>query len=1183
MATIYSYNSNNRWCTYTLTMARSGSTVTITASGSINTSNTSGGDSSGTIYAQLRYGVSPAQTAANPAKNSTAAETYVTNYGTLISNAAGTAVNQGWTIKSVVSKGGVTNTYSSTKIVTGPTDSSSSPSNPYTFTITWTKTTNDAIDLSNVALFFFKSATSTTAPSNGSYAFIGKKVDLNANYSRYYTQDLHVEIGYTKCKAPTSVTSSVTIQKPGAPIVISWKGAEGGDSNAITGYTLYYRRGAAPTTETYDGKTEISSTVTEDSHTYSSFASNSYRGSTYYFKVVTKGAAGSSYYSTISSAQATCKVNSLPTLSSVSANKDTIARNSATSVKFTLTGAANDGTLSFRYATSNSTSSTTAITNGASLSVAAGTSNVTYYFWAYDGLEYSTSQSITLTRNTLPTAPTISTNKTIVKSSGDNVTFTLTATPGDTGQSVSYYYATSASGTKTAFTSGSTINVKATTTYYFWAWDGFDFSSSSNKTITLNTPPSYSNTSITGGTLYNSQILSSEQNKIFRLNDTASLTASTSTGGTLTYQWYYQMSDLSGDAVVGNTSATWNVISGATSYSYSTNNSTFKTRGKIYRLKCRITDQLTDYTDVIYVWRIVAPTPTIMMVGNTGSASSPSYVDNQSNSESFKDTLIFNVSYDSSLSGAISSSSISSGSITGNEVVYNETTHNIKFTTSGIQKDTSYTISFIMAGKTDAPLAEMSKTLSTAADPVGLTLEQTYSTNPFRPFSGGDNKYSFTLNGINQTNYNLNNNNAITQIVLKYGNNTKSIIFERDPSTSTGNYLILKFTQNQILDTNFIPETNWNANQTVTIDSITMNDIFGFSHTVNFSTNNSIEITFKEGLITNSTRIDSINGKTTSNTYYIYEGTNQLTYNLSYAAYNTNQQVSCEAYIYRSNSIINPMSISNWGNIYATTTFITGNTRTGNIVSENKNISFNVNPISNSQYLYFKMILKLNNISTEIIYSSTVIHFKGVKHIEPTAIITSTISGDNTIITLKSSNSGADPTNKMRQNNGYQVGLQFSETNTFNTDTIKYLKIENGIGSLTNGDNYQDILDPSGAPFEDEITLALFNTEESFGGNWERYYVRLIYRTFDPNGLEKTGWSSPITIFNMFPTVSYRPNRVGINTKRVDEFTSNIGSIVIGAMNENSKIFILKTGQTQATVDLTTGKIDGFILDGGTW
>ena len=35
MATIYAYSSNSIYCTYTLNAARSGSTVTITASGTI--------------------------------------------------------------------------------------------------------------------------------------------------------------------------------------------------------------------------------------------------------------------------------------------------------------------------------------------------------------------------------------------------------------------------------------------------------------------------------------------------------------------------------------------------------------------------------------------------------------------------------------------------------------------------------------------------------------------------------------------------------------------------------------------------------------------------------------------------------------------------------------------------------------------------------------------------------------------------------------------------------------------------------------------------------------------------------------------------------------------------------------------------------------------------------------------
>lgn len=1197
-ATIYSYNSNNRWCTYTLTMARDSndnSKVVITASGSINTSKTSGGDSGGTVYAQLRYGVSPAQTSTDPAKNSTAANTYVKDYGTLITSTEGTTIDKGWTIKSKVTKSGSTTTYDNATVLVNPVDGSSSPSNPYTFTITWTKTTNSAISLSNVALFFFKNATSTSTPSNGAYAFIGQKVDLNANYSRYYTQSLSVAVGYTACGAPTSVTTSVPLQKPSGSVVIKWSGATAGTSNTITGYQIYYGTSSNPTTLL----TTVSSTNNSGSYTYT-IPSGASRGATYYFRVKTMGSAGSGYYSGYSNNQPTCKINTLPTLSSCSANKSIIARNSDTSVTFTLSGAANDGTLSFRYATSNSTSNTTAITSGTSLSIAAGTSNVTYYFWAYDELEYSASQSITLTRNTVPTAPTVSATKTVVKSSGDNVTFTLSgSTAGDTGQTISYRYATSASGEKKSFTNGNALPVTNTITYYFWAYDGLDFSASSSKTITVNTPPTYSNTSMSGGTLQNSQLLSSAQNTIFRLNDTASLIASTSTGGTLTYQWYYQMSDLSGDAAIGNTSATWNVISGATSSSCSTNNNIFKIRGKIYRLICRITDSLGDYTDVKFVWRIVAPIPTIMMVGNAGSASSPSYVDNQSDSESFKDTLIFNVSYDDSLSGVISSSSISSGSITGNEVVYNETTHNIKFTTSNIQKNTSYTISFIMAGKTGAPPAEISKTLSTAADPVGLTLEQTYSTNPFKPFSGGSNKYSFNLNGVNQTNYNF-SNNAVTTIVLKYGNNTKSINFIQDSSTISGNYIILKFTQNQILDTNFIPETNWNTNQTITINSITMNDIFGFSHTINFTSNNSISVTFQEGIIQGQTSINGINGKTSPGTYYdIYEGKNNININLTCKAYNTEQEVTARLFIYRGNENTNIANIldTDWiayptsGN---STTFITGANRENYITSTTTTISYNVDPVTESKYIYFRLGLTLNGDTKYIIYNSSVTKHVSVEQIAPNNISLIDNSGNdktNLSLQISTANSGVYPISN-EAGITYKLSLQFCDEPTFTTG-VKYLNIENGIGSLTTTEIF--LYNANSVPtMPYSINFVASDAQGSGFKNWERYYVRIVYTTISssyvPNSntqhVSYIGYNNTIlTLYNLVPTIAYRKNRLGINTRYVDGTTGQTydqGDIIIGAMNNNSYLYIVQgDDMPHASINLTTGNLEGFKVNNG--
>lgn len=1181
-ATIYSYNSNNRYCTYTLSMARSGSTVTITASGSIYTKNTSGGDGSGSVYAQLRRNVSPAQTEDNPAKGSTAAKTKVTNYGTLLTQ-------DGWSINVSVTHAGSTITNTTGLVMTKPVDSSSSPRNPYNFTIKWTKTTNDAVSLSNVALFFSKNQTSITVGTYASYAFIGTEGDLSAHYARYHTDSLSVGVGFTAVGAPTSVTTSMSLQKPGANVVISWSGATAGTSNSINGYQVYGGTSSNPTTLL----ATVSSTSTSSSYTYT-IPSSATRGATYYFRVKTTGSAGSSYYSGYSSSQPTCKVNTLPTLSTCSADKSIIARNSTTSVNFTLTGAANDGTLSFRYSTSNSTSNTTAITSGTSLSIAAGTSNVTYYFWAYDGLEYSSVKSILLTRNTLPATPGVTTNVSIVKSSGDNVTFTLTGA----GSGEIYQYATSANGAKQTITSGTSLKVTATTTYYFWIWDGLDFGSSASKTITKNSPPTYANAELSGGQSYTSGSLTEEQNKLYKLNQTASLVGQTSTGGTLHYQWYYQMSDLSGDAVTGNTS-TWYTISGATSNSYSTDNNTFKVRGKIYRLMCRITDSLTDYKDVIFAWRIVAPTPTITMVGNTGSASSPGYVDDQSTSQSFKDTLIFRFNEDSSLNGALSSLSISSGQIETRDVIFNQTTrvYTVEFATSNIQKNTSYTISFTMNGRDGAPSATMSKTLKTAEDPSNLTLTQT-STNDFRPFSGGVNYYNFELNNINnQLNYKLNSGDAITAITLKYGNNSKTITeFNQSIGSSTANYITLGFTADKVLDTNFIPESNWNTNQTITISSITMNDIFNFSHTINFSSNNSIPVIFQEGIILNGTSINSVNEQTNSGTYYdIYEGENNINISLTCRAYNTNKTVTAQLFIYRGNenTDISKILDSSWIS-YPTSgsskTFTTGTNRENYIASTTTTISYNVDPVTESKYIYFRLGLTLNGNTKYIIYNNSTTKHVSVKQITPNNITLVDNSGNSKInlsLQISTANSGVYPIPN-EAGITYALGLQFCDEPTFTTD-VKYLNIEDGIGNLITTETflYNASTAPS-LPYNINFKTKDNDTEvigEGFD-NWERYYVRVIYITTNKSNKSYTGSNNTIlTLYNLIPTIAYRKNRLGINTRYVDGVigqTYDQGDIVIGAMNNDSYLYIVQgDDRPHASINLTTGELKGFVFDGG--
>lgn len=362
MPTIYSYSSNSIKCTYSLSLTRSGSTVKLTASGTIY-GNGSSKDSDGQLYAFVQYGVSPS--------NTSSATTYVSSYGTSIG--AGKL------------------------IVDSPLNSTTIPTSGKNFSVSWSWTNNNAVSLSNCSLFLSKSSSSPSSTTGSSYAFVGKKSsDINATYIRYYTQSLSVDAGYTACTAPTSVTANAKIVAYNTRVTISWSGATAGTNNAITKYRLYWREGSSPTTSSYTDYEDITSTSTSNSATVLLDYS---RGNTYYFKVQTIGTV-SGYNSGISSDYATCKINQLPSAPTVASNK-TVVPSSGGSVTFTLSATDPDSqTVSFYYSTS-ANGTKTKINNGGSISVSSAT---TYYFYSYDGLEYSSSsENITIEKNTKPT------------------------------------------------------------------------------------------------------------------------------------------------------------------------------------------------------------------------------------------------------------------------------------------------------------------------------------------------------------------------------------------------------------------------------------------------------------------------------------------------------------------------------------------------------------------------------------------------------------------------------------------------------------------------------------------------------------------------------------------------------------------------------------------------------------
>lgn len=232
-------------------------------------------------------------------------------------------------------------------------------------------------------------------------AYIDSGSNWEHNASAYETCTLNTNLAYSNCYAPTSVTASGLVA-PNGEVTVSWSGASGGTSNSINGYDIYWRitsEGSAPSTSTYTNKTSISSTSGSGSAKIN--VGNATRGHTVVFGVVTKGSAGSSYYSGITTG-GSVKINSKPTKPLGGTVSPTKIPASGGTITFNITpGNDSDGqTVGLKYATS-ATGSKTPCASSFSLQV---TGAGTYYFWSNDGLEDSDEYyQVSVSSNTKPT------------------------------------------------------------------------------------------------------------------------------------------------------------------------------------------------------------------------------------------------------------------------------------------------------------------------------------------------------------------------------------------------------------------------------------------------------------------------------------------------------------------------------------------------------------------------------------------------------------------------------------------------------------------------------------------------------------------------------------------------------------------------------------------------------------
>ena len=250
--------------------------------------------------------------------------------------------------------------------------------------------------------------------------------------------------GTTLSTNPTSVTAS-GVYKPGAAVTISWSGVTKGTNNTVAGYSLFYAastNGAAPTTGA--SSTFVSTSALSGSTTFT-IPTTATRGNKYAFGMRTKSGtavSGSSYPSGLKTG-GVVTVNTLPTKPTLSITAATISSGSSGQKVTATAGTDTDGqTYSVYYA--NGPSGTKTKGTSVTINPAVG-SALTYYFWTYDGLEYSTSASCTVTKAVQPSIAVTTSSLLSYTALGDGNT---------------YYYSVTAALTASGASSG--------TIYYQW-------------------------------------------------------------------------------------------------------------------------------------------------------------------------------------------------------------------------------------------------------------------------------------------------------------------------------------------------------------------------------------------------------------------------------------------------------------------------------------------------------------------------------------------------------------------------------------------------------------------------------------------------------------------------------------------------------------------------------------------
>lgn len=239
----------------------------------------------------------------------------------------------------------------------------------------------------------------------------------------------------TKCSPPTSLTST-GVASPGDYIAVEIYDGKGGTNNTLKGYDVYYKYGGQPTLSSYDGIESVDLDTPSGTQAGASVRISSRGGDTTYIKARSRGSAGASYYSDLSSAYTDCISSSPPYPPSVQAilPESTIPSTGGQVTFYVTPGADPDGDRTEAYYSRGG--SRTRVDGSVTLTFY---STTTVHFYTYDGYDYSDSTDYTVYVNTKPTMRVSSTTTQSYNYNGSTYPFrfTLRATSDKLG---TYYH-----------------------------------------------------------------------------------------------------------------------------------------------------------------------------------------------------------------------------------------------------------------------------------------------------------------------------------------------------------------------------------------------------------------------------------------------------------------------------------------------------------------------------------------------------------------------------------------------------------------------------------------------------------------------------------------------------------------------------------------------------------------------